>query len=441
MTARHPAVRLLLALGLAAVTVGCFEPSRVDPDAPVTITGAVRGPDGSPLAGRPVRLGGGLGPDEAAFAVLTLGLACTTGVCTGEVADTSTAADGTYRFDLTGRDTQSTFGGAVSQLLSVSAAPGPAHVSGPAASARFQVQVADVRLPVLDLVDPGLVVEGAGDVVARWSTPRPGPYELTFEEAAPAPVWRVTTGSGAATVDPRVLEDSSGRVVVSAGSTDHVEGSDVELRWRSPGVAYAAGAGPPPSRGQACRAVDDRGSPAPPAGACPVTDGDLTTTGPVPVPCPPPATGQPATCPRAVAVQVDVPPSLPAELVVVRGCEGGCAVEVSEDGSSYRPAGAASAGFGVVLLDGRPVAAVRVGLGSGAGLREVSVWAGRPGTAGLRAVDPASSGLRRAFSAGGGGGDGGGVPLGVGVVAAVLAGAVLVATGYVAGRRRDRGAG
>lgn len=93
-----------------------------------------------------------------------------------------------------------------------------------------------MRWPVLELVDPGLVVEGTGDIVARWSTPRPGPYELTFERADLETVRQVTAGSGVATVDPRILEDSSGRVVVSAGSADRVEGSDVDLRWRSPGV-------------------------------------------------------------------------------------------------------------------------------------------------------------------------------------------------------------
>lgn len=424
----------LLALALSAAA-GCAESSRVDPDAAVTITGVVRAPDGSPLEGRPVRLGGGIGTDEGALAVLTLGLACTSGLCTGEVSDTTTSADGAYRFHLTGRDTQSTFGQAVTQLVSVTAAPGPGHVSGSAASARFRVQVADVRLPALDLVDPGLVVEGTGDVVARWSTPRPGPYEVTFEEAAVVPVWRVTTGSGPATVDPRVLEDSSGRVVVSARSTDRIEGSDVELSWRSPGVAYAAGAGPPPSRGQACRAVDEHGALVPIATDCPVTDGDLTGPGTTVPACPAPAVGQPpAACPRPVAVQVDLDRPLPAELVVVRGCEGGCSVEVSDDGSAYRPAGAVSAAFGAVALDGRPVAAVRVGLGSGPGLREVSVWAGRPGTAGLRSVEGEPSRLRRAFS--GEAGDGDGIPPALAVAAVLLAGAVLVATGFAAGRRR-----
>ena len=437
MTGRHRrATRAVLVVALGTSAGACFEGSRVDPDAAVVITGTARAPDGSPLADRPVRLGGGVGTDEGALAFLTLGLACTTGICSGRVTDTTTAVDGTYRFDLTGRDTQSTFGQAVTQLVTVSAAPGAGQVSGASASARFRVQVDELTLPVLDLVDPGLVLEGAGEVEARWSTPRPGPYELTFEEAQLVPVWQVTSGSGTATVDPRVLEDSSGRVVVSAGSTDRVEGSDVDLRWRSPGIGYAAGAGPPPSRGRACRVLVDTGAVAPVAGDCPVTDGDLTASRPVAPACAPGTTDAPALCPRATAVEVDLAQPLPAELVVVRGCEGGCAVEVSEDGSAYRPAGSVSAGFGTVALDRRPLRAVRVGLGSGTGLREVSVWAGRPGTAGLQALDDVPSGLRRAFSPDADGSGDDGLPWSLGVVAAALVGAALAATGYVAGRRR-----
>jgi hypothetical protein len=429
---RGRAVLALVAAAFAAA--GCVESSRVDPDAPVAISGAARTPDGSPLAGRPVRLGGGVGTDEGVLAVLTLGLACTSGACTGRVAETTTAADGTYRFDLTGRDTQSMFGQALSQLVSVSAGPGPGQVSGPSASARFRVQTGDVRLPELTLVDPGLSLEGAGDVVARWSTPRPGPYEVTFEEATPVPVWRVTAGAAPAAVDPRVLEDSRGRVVVSAGSADRVEGSDVELRWRSPGVGYAAGAGPPPSRGAACRAVDEAGATRPLPAACPVTDGDLATDQGVLAACPQ-GSGPAQACAPPVAVDVVLKAALPAELVVVRGCEGGCTVEVSADGTAFRPAGAVSGGFGTIALGGEAVSAVRVGLGSGTGLREVSVWAGRPGTAALRSLDEAA-GLRRAFTSGGAGEDDDDVPATLAVVAALLAAAALAGTGYVAGRRR-----
>ena len=437
------ALRRALVLGAAAaVAAGCSDRSRVDPAAPVVVAGVVRAPDGSPLAGRPVRMGGGVGTDEGLFAVLTLGLGCTTGACTGAVFDATTAADGSYRFQVAGRDTQSTFGQALSQLVSVSAAPTGSQVSGAAASARFRVQVEDVRLPVLELVDPGLAVEGGTDVVARWSTTRPGPYEVTFEQAEAVPVWLTTVNEGAASVDPRVLEDTRGRVVVSGGSTDAGEGSDVVLRWRSPGVGYVAGAGPPPSRGRPCRVVDEAGAVRASTGACAVTDGDLATLDPTVLPCAPAGGGTavsaaPASsCPRAAGVLVDLGRPLPVEVVVVRGCDGGCAVEVSDDGTAFRPAGAVSHRFGTVGLDGRPVVAVRVSHAAGGGLREVSVWGGRPGTAALRSADAEDGRLRRVFS-----GDGGTdeeVPPALAALAALLAAAAVGATGYVAGRGRRR---
>lgn len=431
--------RLFVAVACVAMAGGCVQ-SRVDSAAPVSVSGTVRAPDGSPLSGRPLRLGGGVGTAEGAFAVLTLGLVCTAGVCRGRVFDTTTAADGSYRFALVGRDTQSSFGEAVTQMVAVSAAPRDRQVSGAAASARFRVQTTDVRLPVLDLVDPGLTVTGAGEVVARWSTPHPGPYELTFEKAELVPVWRTVVSEGAANVDPRVLEDSSGRVVVSGGSTDRIEGSDVALHWRSPGVAYVAGAGPPPSRGRPCRFVSADGAVAGSSAAkgCPVTDGDLLTSASVPFSCPSPgstvaaSTAAPA-CPRPVSVVVDLGRAVPAGLVVVRGCEGGCAVEVSADGVAYRPAGAVSEGFGSVGLDGQPVTSVRVGLGSGGTLRELSVWGPRPGTASLRSVDEGSDRLRREFGVNGADR---GLPVAVGAVAVGLACAVLIGLGFVLGSRR-----
>ena len=428
----------LVSAGVLAVGA-CSEHSRVDPAAAVTVSGSASAADGRPLAGRPVRLGGGVGAGEGTFAVLTLGLACAAGACTGRVFDTTTAADGTYRFGLRGRDTQSTFGEALSQLVTVSAAPLGTQVSGASASARFRVQVDGVRLPALDLVDPGLSVDGAQDVVARWATSRPGPYELSFEQTATVPVWRVPAAQGAATVDPRVLEDSRGRVVVSGGSTDRIEGSDVALRWRSPGVGYVAGAGVPPSRGRPCRVVDAAGGVGAPQPDCPATDGDLTTMKALGSRCPAATTSTSvvATCPRPVAVVVDLGRPVPAGLVVVRGCEGGCAVETSADGVTYRPAGAVADGFGALALPGLPVTSVRVGLGAGGGLREVSVWGPRPAAAALRPAAAAAVGLRRAF---GGGGDGGrrAVSRWLVALAAILAGGVLVGAGFVAGRRRPQ---
>jgi hypothetical protein len=442
---RHPVspsscrpIRAAAAMLLLHVLVpACAEQSRIDPDAQIRVEGALQAPDGSPLADRPVRLGADISAGEGLFAVLTLGLSCSSGKCSGKVFDTTTNAAGSYAFTLKGRDTQSSFGEAVSELVSVSAAPTGQQVSGASLSARFRVQTEVVRLPVLRLVDPGLDIQTEGDVIARWSTEEPGPYVVTFERADPVPVWEVPGGAGTVAVDPRVLEDTSGRVVVAGGVDDAIEGSEVNIRWRSPGVAYQAGAGPPPSRGRPCRYVDAAGAPRATEPACEVTDGDVTKSAAPSLACPEPAAGPASTagCTPPASVVTDLATPVPAELVVVRGCEEICAVDVSGDGTTFQTAGTASGDFASVGLGGRPVTAVRIGLGSatGAGLREVSVWGPRPATPALRLVGASQRDrLGERFGTASEGERSHSLLL---VVAALLAGSVAVGTGYVIGRR------
>jgi len=420
------------ALGVVALVTlgGCGDQSRVDPNAAVVVTGLVTDPGGAPAADRPVRLGTGVTVGDGAFAVLTAGLSCTTGACTGNVRDASTDATGRYTFTLKGADTQSTFGEAESVLVSASGSPTADQVSGPMASARFQVQTEQVEPPRLELVDPALSIEATNGVTARWASPRPGPFELTFEDGEQVPVWLSRTAESTVSVDPRLLEDTAGRVVVGGGSEDAIEGSKVEMRWRSPGVPYAGGAGAPPSRGRPCRYVDAADSVADGPRACGVTDGDLTSAVAVPPVC---AAANDTQCEAATAVVIDLDPSVPAELVVVRGCEGACAVEVSADGTTFRSAGAASDAYGVVPLDGQALRAVRVGLGTGFGLREVSVWGPAPPSA----LRPLTKGQQADLAAPYGGSRHKRTlpwPL-VGVAVAVAA-SVMIGVGIAIGRRR-----
>lgn len=361
--------RLAVAVVTASLVTACSEQSRVAPDAEITVSGTALGTDGSPLAGRPVRLGGGISVSEGAFAALTLGLSCTSGECTGDVVDGTTDGDGVYGLTLTGADTQSTFGEALSQLLSVSGPPADDEVSGASVTARFRIQTEAVRLPALQLVDPGVALHAPADVDVRWNGVAPGPYDVTFEEVAAVPVWRITTNDTQATVDARILEDTAGRVVVAGQRQDAVEGSDVEIRWRSPGVGYAAAVGAPPSRGRPCEVV---GAGATPTSPCGLTDGDLV---------------RPAALPPASPVVIDLAEPVPAELVVVRGCVTTCMLETSADGSTFVPAPVAAGDFAAVALDGAPIVAVRItAADTGSALREVSVWGSRPETAALRAV-------------------------------------------------------
>ncbi|MCU1587010.1 MAG: LigA protein [Frankiales bacterium] len=398
-------VRTVVAILLLLLVVGCSEQSRVDPKATVTVHGSFVDVPGSPLQHRPVKLGSGVSVDDGTLAYLTLGLACTSGICRGRVKDAETDEHGGYRFTLKGKETQSSFGEAESFLLTASSAAHGAEVSGASTSARFRIQRADLAIPALHLVDPKLVIaERAGQVGASWSAAAPGPYVLTFETDAVVPVWRTTTSGSSALLDPRLLEDTAGRAVLAGGSHDQVVGSDLAITWRSPGLGYTAAAGAPPSRSRPCG-----------AGACSLTDGDLSTT------------WQPS--PGTTSATIDLGRPVATDLVVVRGCVGGCAVEVSGDGRRFRTIGSAADQFGALRLPRSAVRFVRVGLGRD-GLREVSVWGPAPGV--LKNVDQqATERLQRPF----------GPepdehhywPVGI---AAVLVGAGLLGVGFAAGRRR-----
>jgi hypothetical protein len=419
-----PAVRRLVStvVLVLAVTAGCSEQSRVDPNATVRVHGVATDTDGSPLAERPVRLGSGIGTDAGIAAVVTLGLSCVGGGCTGRVEDTMTASDGTWSFAVKGRETQSAFGEALTQLVSTSAAPSGDEVSGASAWARFRVQKDDVALPALRLVDPHLTVSTKDEhVTTAWTATRPGPYELTFESGDRVPVWRATVGTTTASVDERILEDTDGRAVVAASTTDAIAGSDVTLGWRSPGVAYASPAGAPPSRGRPCT-FETNGPPSDAAtDACGLTDGDLATPASLP--------------PTTTAAIIDLGRAVPGQLVVVRGCTGSCAVDVAGADGAWRPAGGATGDFAVLPLDGGPIARVRVHVvaTSASALREVSVWGPAPTRPRRRSADVED--LRRPYADVGGHRTSRTVAV---ALAAALAALALAGAGYVAGRRRTQ---
>ena len=427
-------MRVASAVAVAALAVAGCEASSVDPDATVAITGQVLDPSGGPLADRPVRLASGRTVSDAALAVVTVGLACTEGICQDAVRSTRTDAAGRYRLEVRGRETQTSFGNVRPQVLSAAAAPQGEQVSGASVAARFVVQTEQLGLPPLRLVDPGLALRGgSGRVDLSWSAAAAGPYTVTFETDAVVPVWQVTAGGSTATVDSRALEVTRGRVVVGGGLSDTVEGSDLEVTWRSPGVGYAATDARPLSRGRPCRFGSGSPTGAQQDEPCPLTDGDLVATEPVAPACPSPAgTGTPAHCVFPETATVDLGAAQPAQLVVVRGCSGGCAVDVSADGRTFRPAGSAGGAFAAVRLPPGPVRAVRVGLGED-GLREVSVWGPPEQQAALLPLDGGVlDELREPYASA----PGDGVLVALVVLATALAGAAVLGLGYALGRRR-----
>lgn len=393
-------------LGALLLVAACTEQSRVAPDAAIVVSGEVHGTDGAPLADRPVQLGSGVTDLEGGAAVLTVGLFCTGGDCTGDVFDATTGDDGAYRLELTGRDTQSAFGEATSFQLVTSGPPDGEHPTGAAVTARFRIQTTELAMPVLRLVDPDLTLgTESSAVVATWDGgAAPGPYELTFGGAEGKVVWSVTAAEGTVRLDPRLLEDTTGVALVAGGSTDAIEGGDVDIQWRSPGVAYRGGAGAPPSRGASCSVVASDGS-SEPLDRCPSTDGDFAPAGVPLVVCPAAGAEDPAACGDVERLRVELPTSVPADLVVVRGCAS-CRVTTVDEGGGVVDAGPIAA-HGTVALDGRPVTAVEL-TGDLDELAEVSVWTPLPeGTVPLASVDdPEKAAGALADGTGGGGGNG-----------------------------------
>jgi hypothetical protein len=96
----RPGMLAGLTVMVAMLASGCGETSRVDPNATLHVTGRAVTPIGSPLIHRAIRLGAGVPDDDATLAVLTAGLACTGGRCSGTVFDSTTSATGGYSFTL-----------------------------------------------------------------------------------------------------------------------------------------------------------------------------------------------------------------------------------------------------------------------------------------------------------------------------------------------------
>ena len=424
-------------VGLGAVVLlglsACGEQSNVDPNASVAVHGSFRAVDGTPLEARPVRLGSGVSLAEGGLGFLTVGLSCIGGGCSGTSFDTTTDATGSYRFDLTGRETQSSFGEAESFLVSTSAPAAGRRPTGPAISARFRIQTTTVELPPLALVDvrPELAATDDGAVAARWDgSVAPAPYTITYRTPTGDPVWEMATAEPTAVVDGRVLEDVTGLASVSTTQTDAIEGSDLDIVTQSSGIAFRGGFGPPPSRLAACEVRSDGGS-SQPVDPCPLTDARFRPAALPTAVCP--GAGEASTgCEAAASVRVQLDDPVPADLVVVRGCREACRVAVVHDDGTVGDAGAVSNPYGLVQLDGSRLRAVDVVTADVSTLTEVSVWAPVADTPPLLDVDDPAHLLTGAS-----GGDRGSNRL---VVAAAIASLLLagLGVGIAVGRRSRR---
>jgi hypothetical protein len=213
----------------------------------------------------------------------------------------------------------------------------------------------------------------------QWdATAAPGPYEVEFVDVDDQSlVWAVSTPGAEARIDGRVLEDALGRATVGGSSKDAIEGSDLDISWVSPSLAFGGGFGAPPSRGAACEAIAADGTSTPMA-PCPLTDGSFAST-----------------TTQSRLVRTTLPSPVAADLVVVRGCATTCRVWVTPEGAPAPiEVNAVSSQFAAITLDGAPLVAVDVELPSDgvASLAEVSVWAPAPADATpLREVEDPSA--------------------------------------------------
>ena len=332
--------RLLLVVLLAATLAAC-ESSKLDRAAAVVVSGRVLAADGAPAGGAPVALvrEPSIGEIFTGLLVvpLTFGLAClgeapAASVCRGRTVErTVTAADGTYRLNLTGGETQTAFGNTVDFTLSTA-------VSGATVTADFKIQTENLVLPDLQAWQPAVSV-AAGRI--GWDPPAPGSYQVVVEDGAGQLVWTFDSTRPSVSFDPRVLEDTAGKLAVAAITSAGAEGTSVSIRRQSARVDYRSAAGPPLSRGRPCTA----GAPAAPVTPCPFTDGNFVNV----LSRPATTTSTSTTSPSAAVPEsttLDLGRSADVSLIVVRGCA--CQVERSTDGQTWTAVGRAT-GYTVVV--------------------------------------------------------------------------------------------
>jgi hypothetical protein len=386
--------RLILAVvvGVMALTLAGCETSKIDSSAAVTVSGRVLRPDGAPAAGVPVGLERELSLGDALVGVfvipLTLFTVCLADqppeLCRGRsVRRTTTAADGTYAFQLKGSDTQTSFSNA--RTLSVTAAlpAGPGEVGGPAVTASFKVQTLLLALPDLQAWQPRVTV-AAGRI--GWERlDGASSYEVGVEDNGGQPVWSFESRGGEVTFDPRVLEDTAGSLAVSARSSASAEGTTVSLLRRSGRVAYRSSAGTPLSRGKPCT----RGPTGTPVARCPLTDGDLANTLPVPATTSTTLAVTASTVPPVSdSATIDLGQPRNVSLVAVRGCS--CEVAGSLDGQAWAALGRSTGYTAVVPSRTGSARYIRV-TGVLSSLREVSVWEGAAPAPGAATTVPPST--------------------------------------------------
>jgi hypothetical protein len=378
-------MRRWLVLGIVVVLcVSSCRFSKVNSQATVVITGRALDSSGRALVSAQVRLFKEADVGEAllgsVLAVGTLGLDC---LLPGAPAPcrsahvATTDANGGYRFELKGSDTQGLIGEA-DTLDVVIAAPG-SGASAPSTVVRFIADATTVGLPDARLWNAAArLTQTPAQIRLAWSSlPAADGRSVTYSanlygSAQQETLWSQSAGAGNAAIDARVLEDESGAtaavsayaVVAGGTGTGTVHASYLSMRLPVRPTAHA-----PPSRHRACSAVTGTTALATtPQGSCPVTDGNLLA----------PARLSATGAQLVTGVVVDLGAIRPVLLIVARGVAGQFVVEISGNGTSFQPVGTELGSAVVLAPPGAPTARyVRVRSPSGLDeslMAQISVW-------------------------------------------------------------------
>jgi hypothetical protein len=350
-------MRTVSALVVATLASGCFGPaSHVDSNATLSVGGSAQRGNGVGDAAANVLLI--RHPDvlqaigDTVEILGTAGLACIAGndsLC-HPYAHATADAGGSYRFGpIRGADTQGSIGEALLFSAWLSGPPPIPPATAPAGvDADFYIQKTQVTVPPLRLWEAaGAEDDTTGVPSFSWPSLESSigsasdDYRLQITTAKGQIIWSAAT-SGTSThvsIDPRVTQDFAGNWAIWAHRKVAGDGSDFDLTWYAPAMAYATKGRTPQSRGKDCWLEGPSGpvkqSP------CPLTDGDLATSlQPLAAPqCP---SGQSCTPPQQNNwVYVDLGAATPVSALalydVAFGSSSSAIVEGSLDGTAWTP--------------------------------------------------------------------------------------------------------